>query len=184
MLGWVTSAIDEFEPSKETGRTTDEPFVSEDGRYRIVAAQHQDTLTLIIEATERYSVPGASPGSAAYDVTDTGGTTLQVDTCPDDGGTVTISANASGTYDVVGEELGYHATLDTRDVATVTVGPDAEITGRQHVLTVRGSATGDRPAFLGGEGAGDSQLDASLTWSGTLSARRARGERDHGRGRR
>jgi hypothetical protein len=169
ILGWVESAIDEFKPSKETGRTLSDPYVGPNGRYRIVAARQQDTLTLIIEVTERYSVPGASPGSAAFDVTDTGGTTLQVDTCPDDGGTVTISANASGTYDVMGEGLAYHATLDTRDVATVTVGPDAEISGRDHVLTVRGSATGDRPAFVGGEGATDSQLDASLTWSGTLS---------------
>jgi hypothetical protein len=169
ILGWVDSAIDEFEPSKETGRTVSDPYVSPNGRYNIVAASQQDTLTIIIEVTERYSVPGATPGSAAYEVTDTGGTTLQVDTCPDDGGTVTISAIASGTYDVVGEELGYHATLDTRDKATVTVGPDAEISGRDHVLTVRGSATGDRPAFLGDEGAADSQLDASLTWSGTLS---------------
>jgi hypothetical protein len=169
VLGWVTSAIDEFEPSKETGRTPDEPFVSDDGRYRIVAVKHQDTLTLIIEASDRYRVPGASPGSAAYAVTDTGGTTLQVDTCPDDGGTITVSAHASGTYDVVGDELGYHATLDTRDVATVTVRSDAEIARRDHLLTVRGSATGGRPAFLGGEGAGDSQLEASLAWSGTLS---------------
>lgn len=169
ILGWVESAIDEFQPSKETGRTPSEPYVGPNGRYRIVAASQQDTLTLIIEVTERYSVPGATPGSAAYEVSDTGSTTLQVDTCPDDDGTVTISANASGTYDVVGEELGYHATLDTRDVATVTVGPDAEISGRDHALTVRGSATGDRPAFLGGEGSGDSQLDASLTWSGALS---------------
>jgi hypothetical protein len=103
-------------------------------------------------------------------VTDTGGTTLQVDTCPDEAGTISISANASGTYDVVGEELGYHATLDTRDLATVTVSDQAEISGRQHALSVRGSATGDRPAFMGGEGAGDSQLDASLTWQGPLSA--------------
>ena len=168
VLGWVRSAIDQFEPSKETGRTPSDPFVSEDGRYRIVQGQATGHAHAHHRGERAVQRPGASPGST-YEVTDTGGTTLQVDTCPDDGGTVTISANASGTYDVVGEALAYHATLDTRDVATVTVGPDAEISGRDHVLTVRGSAIGDRPAFLGGEGASDSQLDASLTWSGALS---------------
>ena len=42
--------------------------------------------------------------------------------------------------------------------------------GRRHALSVRGSAIGDRPAFAGGEGAVDFQLDASLTWSGEASA--------------
>jgi hypothetical protein len=104
-----------------------------------------------------------------YEVTDTGGTTLQVDTCPDEDGTITVSANASGTYDVVGEGLSYHASLDTRDVATVTVDANAEIAGRQHALTVRGTAVGDRPAFISGESEVDSELGASLTWSGALS---------------
>ena len=153
-----------------SGRGTAEPLRSGGGRYRIDVAFDRDTLTLIIEATERYSVPGSSPDARPFEVTDTGGTTLQVDTCPDEDGTIVVTANASGTYDVVGEGLSYHASLDTRDVATVTVNPEAEIASRQHLLTVRGSAIGDRPAFAGGEGAVDSQLAASLTWSGEASA--------------
>jgi hypothetical protein len=168
VLGWASNEVRDFKPSKDSGRSRSEPYTSGDSRYRIDSAWERDTLTLIIEASERYSVPGSTPGSPPFEVTDTGGTTLQVDTCPDADGTITVSANASGTYDVVGEGLSYHASLDTRDVATVTVGDDAEIAGRQHDLTVRGTAVGDRPAFIGAEGAVDSQLDASLTWSGAL----------------
>ena len=46
---------------------------------------------------------------------------------------------------------------------------EAQLAGRSHALTVQGSAAGQRPAFAGGEGAVDSQLDASLTWSGAAS---------------
>jgi hypothetical protein len=170
VLGYASRLIGDFQPSKGSGRGTAEPLRSGGGRYRIDVAFDRDTLTLIIEATEQYSVPGGSPDSPPFEVTDTGGTTLQVDTCPDEDGTIVVTANASGTYDVVGEGLSYHASLDTRDVATVTVDDEAEIAGREHALTVRGSAIGDRPAFAGGEGAVDSQLAASLTWSGETTA--------------
>ncbi len=130
VLGWASNEVRDFKPSKDSGRSRSEPYASGDSRYRIDSAWERDTLTLIIEASERYSVPGSTPGSPPFEVTDTGGTTLQVDTCPDADGTITVSANASGTYDVVGEGLSYHASLDTRDVATVTVGDDAEIAGR------------------------------------------------------
>ena len=170
VLGYASRPIGDFQPSKGSGRGTAEPLRSGGGRYRIDFAFDRDTLTLIIEATERYSVPGGSPDSAPFEVTDTGGTTLQVDTCPDEDGTIVVTANASGTYDVTGEGLSYHASLDTNDHATATVNDEAEVAGRQHALSVRGSAIGDSPAFAGGEGAVDSQLDASLTWSGEASA--------------
>ncbi len=85
VLGWASNEIRDFKPSKDSGRSRSEPYVSGDSRYRIDSAWERDTLTLIIEASERYSVPGATPGSPPFEVTDTGGTTLQVDTCPDDG---------------------------------------------------------------------------------------------------
>lgn len=170
ILGFARQEVASFQPSKESGRSQSDPHVSGGSRYRIDQAFDRDTLTLIIERTEEYTVPGPTPDSPAYTVTDTGGTTLQVDTCPDEDGTIVVTANASGTYDVVGEGLSYHASLDTNDHATATVDSEAEISGRQHTVTVRGSAVGDRPAFAGGEGAVDSQLDASLTWSGASSA--------------
>jgi hypothetical protein len=170
VLGWVRSEVGSFKPSKGSGSSSSDPFVRGGSRYRITKAWERDTLTLIIEMTEQYDVPGATPEAPGFSVTDTGGTTLQVDTCPDEDGTIVVTANASGTYDVAGEDLGYHATLDTRDVATVTVNDDAEIEGREHALTVRGTASGDRPAFAGGAGAVASQLDASMTWSGETSS--------------
>jgi hypothetical protein len=166
VLGYASRLVGGFQPSKGSGRGTAEPLRSGGGSYRIGVAFDRDTLTLIIEATERYSVPGGSPDSPPFEVTDTGGTTLQVDTCPDEDGTIVVTANASGTYDVTGEGLSYHASLDTNDHATVTVNDEADIAGRQHTINVRGSAIGDRPAFAGGEGAVDSQLGATLTWSG------------------
>jgi hypothetical protein len=170
ILGFASREVSGFKPSKGSGRSSADPHESGGSRYRIDQAFDRDTLTLIIERTEQYTVPGATADAPAYTVTDTGGTTLQVDTCPDEDGTIVVTANASGTYDVVGEGLSYHATLDTNDRATATVNDDAELAGRSHALTVRGSATGDRPAFAGGEGAVDSQLDASLTWDGATAA--------------
>jgi hypothetical protein len=170
VLGAVRNDVSSFEPSKSSGSISSPPYVRDGSRYRIVKAWERDTLTIIIERTERYSVPGTSPESPPFEVTDSGGTTLQVDTCPDEGGTIVVTANASGTYDVVGEGLSYHASLDTNDHATVTVDDEAEIAGREHALAVRGSAIGDRPAFAGGEGAVDSQLAANLTWSGATTA--------------
>jgi hypothetical protein len=170
VLGYASRLIGDFQPSKGSGSGTAEPLRSGGGSYRIDVAFDRDTLTLIIGATERYTVPGTSPESPPFEVTDTGSTTLQVDTCPDEDGTIVVTANASGTYDVVGEGLSYHASLDTNDHANVTVNDDAEIAGREHALTVRGSAVGDRPAFAGGAGAVDSQLQGTLTWSGEASA--------------
>ncbi len=170
VLGYASRLIGAFQPSKGSGSGTAEPLRSGGGSYRIDVAFDRDTLTLIIATTERYTVPGTSPDSPPFEVTDTGSTTLQVDTCPDEDGTIVVTANASGTYDVAGEGLSYHASLDTNDHATVTVNDEAEIAGREHALTVRGSAVGDRPAFAGGEGAVDSQLQGTLTWSGEASA--------------
>jgi hypothetical protein len=166
VLAYVGRVVGDFQPSKSTEGGRLPTYVGGGGRYRMDMVASHDTITFVIEVTERYSVPGATPDSPPFEVTDTGGTTLQVDTCPDEDGTITVTANASGTYDVVGEGLSYHASLDTNDHATATVNDEAEIAGRQHALTVHGTAVGDRPAFAGGEGAVDSQLDASLTLSG------------------
>jgi hypothetical protein len=169
VLGYASRLIGDFHPSKGSGRATAEPLRSGGGRHRLDVAFEHDTLTLIIEQSETYTVPGATPDSQGFTVTDTGGTTLQVDTCPDEDGTITVIANASGTYDVTGEGLSYHASLDTNDHATATVNEKAELAGRQHALTVRGSAVGDRPAFAGGGGAVDSTLDATMTVPGALA---------------
>lgn len=166
VLGFAKSQIGAFRPSKQHqgGRSP----VHENGgsRYRIDMVADRDTITLLIEHTEQYSVPGSTQGSAAYSVTDSGSTTLQVDACPDEDGTIVVVANASGTYDVAGGGLTYHASLDTHDRATVTVDDAAQVADRSHALSVRGSAAGDRPGFAGGAGAVDSQLDARLSWSG------------------
>jgi hypothetical protein len=166
VLGYAKRQIADFQPSKERQGGRLPAYESGGNRFRIDMVADRDTVTLLIEHTERYDVPAATPGSAWFNVTDSGGTTLQVDTCPDEDGTITVVANASGTYDVVGDGLTYHASLDTNDHATATVGDDAQVAGRSHALTVRGTAVGDRPGFAGGGGAVDSQLDASLTWSG------------------
>jgi hypothetical protein len=166
VLGFARREVGNFVPSMGSGRNSSEPFVRGGASYRIDEVWAQDSLTIIIERSEEYTVPGASPDAPPYTVTDTGGTTLLVDTCPDEDGTIVVTANASGTYDVVGEDLSYHATLDTNDEAVVTVDPEAEIASRRHTLTVRGTAVGDRPAFAGGEGAVDAHLGATLTWPG------------------
>jgi hypothetical protein len=180
MAGWIGGQIRAFQPSKGGASTSAEPHVRNEtstatvgGRpvtrqstYRIVMATDRDTITFIIDRTERYAVTGPTPEAPQYEVRDGGGTTLQVDACPDEDGTITVTANASGTYDVIGDDLAYHASLDTREAATATVDAAAELAGREHSLTVRGSATGDRPAFAGGDGAVDSSLAAAATWSG------------------
>ena len=165
----LTREISSFRPQKGSDQTPSRQFTGGNGRYRMDILPDHDKLTLIIEREERYTVPGTTPGAPAYRVTDIGSTTLEVDTCPEDNGTIIVSASASGSYEVVGEGLLYRATLETDDTAEALVNEQANVSGRRHALTVRGTASGDRPTFVGGGGAVDSQLDASLTWSGAAS---------------
>ncbi len=180
MRAFIVPQIQAFRPSKGGGASSSEPYVrsdtstptiggrtvTRDSSYRIVMATDRDTITFIIERTERYAIPGATDDDVPYEVRDSGGVTLQVDTCPDDDGTVRVTANAAGTYDLVGGGVAYHTTLDTRDVAVATVDHAAELAGWKHELTVRSTASGERPSSAGGLGSLDARLDGSAAWAG------------------
>ena len=89
-------------------------------------------MTIGITLSETYSVPSRTPDQPPIAVTDAGEATVIADVCPDEDGTVVVTATTHATVDVMGNGLTYRVVADADDRALATVNDDAQVASVAH----------------------------------------------------